>query len=143
PPLPAPGEGTLSRGESAVVQLDLRVDDDAVPGTLIVNQATVYTAELPNLLTDGDGNPATGPEPTVVVVGDVQQPQITRRVAVVGGGPALPGGTLEYLVAVTNIGAVPAYEVVIRDDVAMPVAGQLMFVADSWTMNGATDGLTV
>ena len=42
--------------------------------------------ELPDLLTDGDGNPATGPEPTIVVVGNGQQLAITKQVAVVGGG---------------------------------------------------------
>ena len=48
-------------------------------GTLITNQAVVRSTELPNLLTDGDGNPATGPEPTVVVVGDVQQLSISKQ----------------------------------------------------------------
>jgi hypothetical protein len=28
---------------------------------VISNQAVVRSVELPNLLTDGDGNPATGP----------------------------------------------------------------------------------
>ena len=67
--LPPPGaaEGVLSPGESAVVQFDMQVNPGVPTGTLIVNQATVYTDELPNLLTDGDGNPSTGPEPTVVV----------------------------------------------------------------------------
>ena len=47
---------------------------------------------------DGDGNPATGPEPTVVVVGDLQELKITKAVSVVGGGPAVAGATLEYVV---------------------------------------------
>ena len=34
--------------------------------------------QLLDLLTDGDGNPSTGPEPTVVVVGDVQQLSISK-----------------------------------------------------------------
>ena len=84
----APAQGTLSAGESAVVQFDLRVNDGVPRGTLISNQAVVASEELPDLLTDGDGNPATGPEPTVVVVGDAQQLRITKQVAVVGGGPA-------------------------------------------------------
>ncbi len=138
--LPTPGR--LTEGQSAVVQFDLLVNSGVPPGTLIVNQAVVDTAELPSLLTDGDGNPATGPEPTVVVVGDVQQLQITKNVSVVGGGPALAGATLEYVVQATNIGAVPAYEVVIRDDLdATP--GQLTYVAGSATLNGSTNGAVV
>ena len=85
------GQGTLSPASRAVVQFDLRVNDGVPAGTLISNQAVVRSAELPDLLTDGDGNPATGPEPTVVVVGNGQQLSITKQVAVVGGGPALAG----------------------------------------------------
>jgi uncharacterized repeat protein (TIGR01451 family) len=78
-----------------------------------------------------------------VVVGNVQQLRITKQVAIVGGGPALAGATLEYIVGVTNIGAVPAYDVLIRDDIDVPMPGYLTFVAQSWTMNGSTDGITV
>jgi uncharacterized repeat protein (TIGR01451 family) len=53
--------GTLAAGASAVVQFDLRVNDGTPSGTLISNQAVVRSVELPDLLTDGDGNPATGP----------------------------------------------------------------------------------
>ena len=52
----------------AIIQFDLRVDDNVPAGTLITNQAVVTSEELASLLTDGDGDPATGPEPTVVVV---------------------------------------------------------------------------
>jgi uncharacterized repeat protein (TIGR01451 family) len=144
PPLPGPGAGTLSGGgQVAVVQYDLRVNDGVAPGTVISNQATVSSTELPNLLTDGDGNPATGPEPTVVVVGDLQTLKIVKEVGVVGGGPALAGATLEYTVTVTNSGTVPAYAVVIRDDIAVPQSGYLTFVPGSWTMNGTAAGITV
>ena len=61
PPLPGPGAGTISPGASAVLQFDLRVNPGTPAGTLISNQAVVDSVELPNLLTDGDGNPATGP----------------------------------------------------------------------------------
>jgi uncharacterized repeat protein (TIGR01451 family) len=143
PPLPGPGEGAITPGEAAVVQFDLRVDDDAAPGTLIVNQAVVATAELPSVPTDGDGNPATGPEPTIVVVGDVQTLRIAKQVAVVGGGPALAGSTIEYAVTAQNIGALPADGVSIRDDLDVPVPGQLTLVDGSWTMNGLPDGIGV
>ena len=139
PPLPGPGAGTISPGAAAVLQFDLRVSPATPAGTLICNQAVVDSVELPDLLTDGDGNRATGPESTCLVVGSGQQLTITKQVTVVGGGPALPGATLEYVVTVSNIAAVPAQDVVITD--ALP-AGQLAYVAGSATMNGATTGVS-
>jgi len=47
------------------------------------------------------------------------------------------------VVTVTNVGTVPALAVVIRDDIAVPQAGYLTFVAGSWTMNGSVNGITV
>src|SRR5690606_25663234 len=47
------------------------------------------------------------------------------------------------VVQVTNVGTVPAYEVVIREDIAVPTPGYLTFVDQSWSMNGSTDGITV
>jgi uncharacterized repeat protein (TIGR01451 family) len=143
PPLPSAGQGTLTAGAQSVVQFDLRVNDGVPPGTVIMNQAVVDTAELPDLLTDGDGNPATGPEPTVVVVGNLQQLRITKNVSVVGGGAALAGATLEYVVQVTNVSILPAYAVVIRDDIAAPMPGYLSFVDQSWSLNGSMNGITV
>ena len=142
PPLPGPGAGTVSPGATAVLQFDLRVNDGVAAGTLISNQAVVESAELPDLLTDGDGNPATGPEPTVVVVGAGQQLSITKQVAVVGGGAALPGAQLEYVVRVVNIAAVAAINVVITDDLDASQPGQLVYVNGSATMNGSTSGVT-
>ncbi len=142
PPLPNAGEGMLNPGESAVVQFDLQVNAGVAPGTLITNQAIVYTEELPNLLTDGDGNPATGPEPTVVVVGDAQQLSIVKEVAVVNGGAALPGATLEYAVTVRNVGSVPAQYVVITDDLDAVNPGYITYVDQSATLNGLTDGVS-
>ena len=134
--------GTLAAGGNAVVQFDLRVNAGTPTGTLISNQAVVRSVELPELLTDGDGNPATGPEPTVVVVGDVQRLSITKDVLVVGGGPALPGATLEYVVRVANIATVPATNVVVTDDLDASQAGQLTYVAASATMNGSATGVS-
>jgi uncharacterized repeat protein (TIGR01451 family) len=139
PPLPGPGAGTVSPGGSAVLQYDLRVNLGTPDGTLIVNQGIVDTVELPDLPTDSDGNPANGTQPTVVVVGAVQQLSITKQVTVVGGGPAVPGAQLEYTVTVVNFAAVPALNVVITD--SLP-AGQLTYVNGSATMNGSTTGVS-
>jgi uncharacterized repeat protein (TIGR01451 family) len=139
PPLPGPGAGTISPGASAVLQFDLLVNLGTPVGTLISNQAVVDSVELPNLLTDGDGNPSNGVQPTVVVVGAVQQLAIAKQVSVVGGGPALPGSTLEYVVTATNIAVVDALNVVLTD--TLP-AGQLAYVGGSATMNGSAAGVS-
>jgi uncharacterized repeat protein (TIGR01451 family) len=142
PPLPGPGAGTVSPGATATLQFDLRVNDGVPAGTVISNQAVVESVEVPNLLTDGDGNPSTGPEPTVVVVGSGQQLTITKQVAVVGGGPALSGATLEYVVTVKNVAAVPAMYVVITDDLDASQTGYLTYVDQSAALNGATAGVS-
>jgi large repetitive protein len=135
--------GTLAPNTSAVVQFDLRVNDAVPAGTVISNQATVRSVEVPMLLTDGDGNPATGPEPTIVVVGNGQQLSITKQVAVVGGGPATAGGQLEYVVRVTNVSTVPALYVAITDDLDANGPGYLTFVDQSATLNGAATGISI
>ena len=143
PPLPAAGEGVLTAGYDAIVQFDLRINDGVATGTLINNQAVVTSQELANVLTDGDGDPATGPEPTVVVVGPAQQLAITKEVAVVGGGPALAGSTLEYVVQVRNIGVLPALGVRLLDNLDDPLPGQLTFSIRPPTLNGETAGVVV
>jgi uncharacterized repeat protein (TIGR01451 family) len=134
--------GTIAPGATVVVQFDLRVNAGTPSGTVISNQAVVDSVELPDLPTDGDGDPATGPEPTVIVVGNGQQLSITSQVAVVGGGPAVPGAQLEYVVRVENIGSVPATNAVITNDLDASQPGQLAYVNGSAMMNGAVAGVT-
>src|SRR5262249_15012107 len=110
---------------------------------IISNQGAVRTGQLPTLPTDGDGDPATGPEPTVVVVGAAQQLTITKQVAVVGGGPALAGGQPEDGVAGNNNSAGPADTIVITDDLDADTPGTLTYVAGSATLNGGTTGIAV
>ena len=72
---------------------------------------------------------------------------ITKQVSVVGGGAALPGGQLDYLVHVTNPTNEPpncqASSVVITDDLSSAGSGRLTFVNPAPTMNGSTAGVTV
>jgi uncharacterized repeat protein (TIGR01451 family) len=140
---PGPGGGVLTPGESAVIEFDLQVAAGTPAGTLITNQALFESAESADLLTDGDGNPATGPEPTVVLVGAGQQLAITKQLSVVGGGPALAGGELEYEVRITNFATVAAQSVVITDALDAPVANQLTYVAGSGTLDGLPAGVTL
>jgi uncharacterized repeat protein (TIGR01451 family) len=68
---------------------------------------------------------------------------ITKQVTVVGGGPAVPGATLDYLVHVTNTSANPATPVVITDDLNAAGPGALTYVGGTATMNGSPNGVSV
>jgi uncharacterized repeat protein (TIGR01451 family) len=133
--------GTILPGTTAVLQYDLRVNLGTPAGTAIRNQAVVSSNGLPNLLTDNSGNPANPPQPTVVVVGAGQQVSISAQVSVVGGGAAVPGAQLDYVFNVVNTGPVPAYNIVIADDLNAPQPGQLTYVNQSATMNGSAAGV--
>ncbi|WGL16337.1 hypothetical protein PVT68_16400 [Microbulbifer bruguierae] len=143
PPLPAEGEGVLTTAQTATIVFDVVVNVDTERGTIISNQGSVYSLELPLTLTDADGNSSNGAQPTEVVVGDAQQLSITKEVAVVGGGAAESGKVLEYIVRVTNISAVPASLVSIYDDLLVAGEGVLTYVADSARLNGLADGVMV
>jgi uncharacterized repeat protein (TIGR01451 family)/fimbrial isopeptide formation D2 family protein len=139
PPLPGTGAGILSPGAAATVMFSVRVNAGVPSGTIISNQGSLTNTELPTLLTDSDGNPSNGSQPTLVVVGNGQQVTITKQVAVVGGGTANIGAELEYVVQVTNIGAVPATNVVITDT----LPAQLTYVAGSALLNGSSAGVNI
>src|SRR6478735_3450498 len=88
-----------------------------------------------------------GGQLTKIVAVVVPGLEITKQVSVVGGGPALPGGQLDYLVHVTNPTNNPpnfqATSVVITDDLNSAGAGRLTLVNPAPTMNGSTTGVTV
>jgi uncharacterized repeat protein (TIGR01451 family) len=68
---------------------------------------------------------------------------ITKSVTVVGGGMAAPGGTLQYLVHVTNNSPNPVSPLVITDDLNAAGPGALTYVTGTATVNGSVTGVTV
>ena len=84
---------------------------------------------------------------TKIVVVVIPGLAITKQVTVVGGGAALPGGQLDYLVHVVNPSNNPpnfqATSVVITDDLNSAGAGRLTLVNPAPTMNGSATGVTV
>ena len=84
---------------------------------------------------------------TKIVIVVIPGLEITKQVTVVGGGAALPGGQLDYLVHVTNPSNNPpnfqASSVVITDDLNSAGVGRLTLVNPAPTMNGLTTGVTV
>jgi fimbrial isopeptide formation D2 family protein/uncharacterized repeat protein (TIGR01451 family) len=97
-----------------------------------------YTCTLtngtPGVLDCQDAHTVTVVPPTLT---------ITKQVTVVGGGPAVPGATLDYLVHVTNTSANPVTPVVITDDLNAVGPGVLTYVAGTATLNGTPNGVSV
>src|SRR5882762_4241803 len=109
------------------------------PNTGIVNFGNGGIAPSSNSFFSLEGGNLT----KIVVVVDPGL-AITKQVTVVGGGAALPGGQLDYLVHVTNASTNPATSVVITDDLNSAGAGRLTFVnPPAPTMNGSPAGVTV
>jgi uncharacterized repeat protein (TIGR01451 family)/fimbrial isopeptide formation D2 family protein len=141
---PGAAAGTIAAGGQAVVSFNVQINAGVAGGTVISNQGNVATPQLPTVLTDADGNASNGYQPTIFVVGSAQQLSIAKSVTVVGGGAALPGSQLEYLVTVTNTGTVAATNVVLSDDLGqLPLASQAIYVAGSATLNGAGAGVSL
>ena len=139
---PGSAAGTIAGGGQAVVTFNAQVNAGVTGGTVISNQGTVTSTQLPALLTDADGNASNGYQATTFVVGSAQQLSITKAVTVVGGGAALPGAQLEYTVTATNTGTVAATNVVLTDDLN-PLAAQVTYVAGSGMLNGSAAGVSL
>jgi uncharacterized repeat protein (TIGR01451 family)/fimbrial isopeptide formation D2 family protein len=140
-----PGSGIISASESATIIFEALVNPGVPTDTIISNQGTFISQELPPDLTDADGIPSNGKQPTVIVVGDVQLLSITKEVLVVGGGAALPGSELEYVIRVSNISSLPATGVLVTDDLNPPLGDlgdQVTYVNGSGSMNGSPAGMT-
>ena len=137
-----PGEGIVSIGESAEITFEVQVNAGLATGTLISNQGTVSSTELAPGLTDADGLPSNGYQPTIVVVGDVQLLSLTKDVTVVNGGSAEPGAELAYEIRVTNIGGLAATGVVVTDDLSAPLGDLISYIDGSATLNGLAAGVT-
>src|SRR5215471_16144587 len=146
--------GTIGANQHLIITYRTQLDAGSQAGTQLTNVAgaiqwfdgdpSVSTRKAATrTLTDGTPGVLDFQDAhTVTVV--VNQLTITKQVSVVGGGAALPGGQLDYLVHVTNTSTTPVTPVVITDDLSSAGAGRLTFVnPPAPTMNGSTAGITI
>jgi uncharacterized repeat protein (TIGR01451 family) len=144
---------TISQNQRLIINYQTQLDANSQNGATLTNVAgaiqwfdgnsttpnrNTFTGPLtngtPGVLDNQDAHTVT-----VVAAGLA----ITKQVSVVGGGAAMPGGQLDYLVHVTNTSTSAATPVVITDDLSTAGAGRLTFVNPAATMNGSTAGVTV
>lgn len=136
--------GTVPAGGSVTVTFEVLIDSAATvsAGDVISNQGYVASNELATEPTDADGDDANGDQPTIIVVGSAQQLSIVKEVIDLNGGVVLAGETLEYVVRITNTGAVDASNVVITDDLT-PLDAYVSYLAGSATLNGLSNPAAV
>ncbi|HKW61016.1 MAG TPA: SdrD B-like domain-containing protein [Candidatus Acidoferrum sp.] len=144
---------TISQNQRLIINYQTQLDANSQNGVTLTNVAGAiqwFDGDPTNPTRKTFTGPLTNGTPgvldnqdahTVTVV--MSQLTITKQVSVVGGGAALPGGQLDYLVHVTNASTSPATPVVITDDISSAGAGRLTFVNPAATMNGSTAGVTV
>src|SRR3989475_147832 len=145
--------GTISPNQRLIITYRTQLDANSQSGAQLTNVAgavqwfnadsSVSTRQAFNrTLTDGTPDVLDFQDAhTVTVV--ITTIAITKQVSVVGGGAALPGGQLDYLVHVTNVSTNPAPSVVITDDLSTAGAARLTFVNPPATMNGSTTGVSI
>jgi len=143
---------SLPVNSEVLIQFDITLKPAIANGTVVTNQATLRLANGTTFAWSNDPNVNATADPTIpngeaptrvtIAVGAAQQVSISNQVTVVGGGPAVPGAQLEYLLHVVNNGAVPATNVVITDDLNGSQPGQLAYVNLSATMNGLAAGVS-
>src|SRR3989442_741356 len=144
---------TISQNQRLIIAYRTQLDANSQNGAQLTNVAgavqwfnadsSVSTRQAFNrTLTDGTPGILDFQDAhTVTVV--ITTIAITKQVSVVGGGAAVTGGQLDYLVHVTNVSTNPATSVVITDDLSTAGAGRLTFVNPPATMNGSTTGISI
>jgi len=128
----AANDGQISAGNEAIIRF--RVIASGASNSLIANQGMIISNELPDQFTDADGNSLNGDQPTEIYISAIGELQITKEVFVVGGGVAQAGGTLEYVIEVTNTGFADVFDIQLTD--VLPA--NVTYTIDSGKLNGST-----
>src|SRR5499425_2564393 len=125
--------GALAPGGTIDLRFRATLGNTLAAGTVVTNTGVVTW----------NNPPQTASASVSVTIGAVPGLAITKQVSIVGGGAAMPGGQLDYLVHVTNNSANPVNPAVITDNLNAAGVGALTYVAGSATMNGSPNGVSV
>jgi uncharacterized repeat protein (TIGR01451 family)/fimbrial isopeptide formation D2 family protein len=122
-------------GGSLTLSFDVTVDPFTETERVFNNQGTVSSPQVGSVLTDGNGDPSDGTQPTVITAttgGGAPRLDLQKRwtlaVDVGGDGTVNPGDTLLYTLLVSNSGSAPANDVRIVDD---PLPAQVTLIPGS------------
>jgi uncharacterized repeat protein (TIGR01451 family) len=145
--------GTIGPNQRLIITYRTQLDANSKNGAQLTNVAgavqwfdgdsSVSTRQTyKRTLTDGTPGVLDFQDAHTVTAVNIEL-AISKQVSVVGGGAALPGGQLDYLVHATNVSTNLASSVVITDDLSTAGLGRLTFVNSPATMNGSTGGISI
>ncbi len=117
------GLDPIAAGAFATATFDVTIASVTPDSQLFVNQGTATSDETGDVLTDSNGNPSDGDQPTEFTAqnGGTASPvlDVQKSAAVVidtaPEGQASPGDTLQYTITVSNTGSAPATDVRFTD----------------------------
>lgn len=128
-PLSVPAGGSLT------VTFDATIDPFAEAEKTFSNQGTVSSPQVGSVLTDGNGDPGDGDQPTVITAatgGGAPSLDLQKRWSLVGnaadGTAVNPGDIVLYTLVVSNTGSVTANDVRIAEGTLPP---QVTFISGS------------
>ncbi len=110
--------GSLAAGATATRRFTAQPVVPLPNGTVICNQATVDSAELPDELTNDPSTPADNDPTCVTVLSTPDFSTTTKTVTDVNGGQTRPGDTLRYAIVVRNSGTETATNVLVSDQIS-------------------------
>jgi uncharacterized repeat protein (TIGR01451 family) len=110
--------GNVAKGATATVRFDAKIVIPTPNNTVLCNQASVSSAELPVELTDNPATLATNDATCVTVVSKPDLSAMTKVVQDLNGAPTRPGDRLRYTITFRNDGTETATAVLVRDVVS-------------------------
>ncbi|MEZ4815296.1 MAG: hypothetical protein R3A80_08855 [Bdellovibrionota bacterium] len=105
----------IPAGESASVKFKTSIDLGAVLGTIISNQASITSTNVPTHLSDCDGNATNGTCPTTIPVGAFPVLLASKSVLDLNGGTVQAGDIVRYTVTLQNTGTADITNLRFRD----------------------------
>jgi len=130
--LSVPANGSLT------LTFDAKIDSFTDAERIFSNQGTVYSPQVGSVLTDGNGDPSDGAQPTVIVAvtttgSGAPNLDLQKRWSLVGnaaGGTEVnPGDIVRYTLVVSNTGSAAANDVRIVEEDTLP--SQVTFISGS------------
>lgn len=130
--------GNLGAGASDTRRFRASIINPTTNGTVLCNQASITSAELPAALSDDPNTAADDDASCVTVVSAPDFSGMIKTVQDLNGAPARPGDALRYSITLINGGNETATTIVVRDSVDANLTAINPLDGGVWDSNSRT-----